>query len=198
MTFWGKFYNLCVSNGVKPNTVAKELGFSSAVCTQWKQGKQKPSYEKASKIAKYFNVPTDYLLSEEDITSPEVIENATVSVIEKISYQLKIKGLTATKMMKDLGFSTGLFSQWKSGLQKPSAEKLKAVADYLNVSVDYLLDESVIVKTYIQPEYLQAQKNAPVEKARAELNAELAELSEEEIDELIDFAKFLKSKKADL
>ena len=52
-----------VSN-VKPNNVAKTLGFSSAVCTQWKQGLQKPSYEKASKIAKYFGLSLSQLLDD--------------------------------------------------------------------------------------------------------------------------------------
>lgn len=67
MTFWEMFYNLCIENGTRPNTVAKELGFSSAVCTQWKKGQQKPSVEKIAKIAEYFNVSTDYLLGKETV-----------------------------------------------------------------------------------------------------------------------------------
>lgn len=63
MTFWETFYNLCILNNTKPNTVAKELGFSSAVCTQWKKGLQNPSYDKLSKIAEYFGVTTDYLIT---------------------------------------------------------------------------------------------------------------------------------------
>jgi transcriptional regulator with XRE-family HTH domain len=62
-----------------------------------------------------------------------------MSIIEKITYQLSQRGVTANKMMKELGFSNGLFSQWKKGLQKPSAEKIKAIADYLGVTVDYLV-----------------------------------------------------------
>ena len=66
MTFWDRFYKLCISIGIKPNTVAKDLGFSSGVCTQWKKGLQEPSYEKASKIAQYFGVTTDYLLGRDN------------------------------------------------------------------------------------------------------------------------------------
>lgn len=62
MSFWERFYDLCISKGTKPNTVAKELGFSSAVCTQWKKGAQKPSAKKVSMLAEYFGVSTDYLL----------------------------------------------------------------------------------------------------------------------------------------
>lgn len=65
MPFWEIFYNLCESHGTKPNTVAKQLGFSSAVCTQWKKGLQKPSAEKLRKIAEYFEVSVDYLIGAE-------------------------------------------------------------------------------------------------------------------------------------
>lgn len=64
MGFWEKFYALCSEKGLKPNGVARELGFSSSLCTQWKQGQQRPSYEKASRIAGFFNVPVEYLLSD--------------------------------------------------------------------------------------------------------------------------------------
>ena len=38
----------------------------------------------------------------------------------------------------DLGYSENYFYSLKSGKQ-PSAEKLQEIADYFNVSVDYLL-----------------------------------------------------------
>ena len=61
MSFWDIFYRLCTENNTKPNPVAKELGFSSATCTQWKNGSV-PSSASLSKIADYFGVTTDYLL----------------------------------------------------------------------------------------------------------------------------------------
>jgi len=33
-------------------------------------------------------------------------------------------------MSRDLGFSKAVFSQWKTGKQKPSAEKLLKMAEY--------------------------------------------------------------------
>lgn len=70
MAFWKRFYDLCISKGTKPNTVAKELGFSSAVCTQWKKGVQKPSAKKVSMLAEYFGVSTDYLLGNDASDRP--------------------------------------------------------------------------------------------------------------------------------
>lgn len=59
--FWERFYNLCIDNGTKPNAVAKQLGLSSAVCTQWKQRGTTPKVEYLHKIAAYFGVSVDYL-----------------------------------------------------------------------------------------------------------------------------------------
>lgn len=61
MTFWERFYSLCESNGTKPNTVAKELGFSTATCTQWKSGSI-PSGERLVLLADRFQCSVDYLL----------------------------------------------------------------------------------------------------------------------------------------
>lgn len=65
-----------------------------------------------------------------------------MTTIDRIRELLDQKGVSPTCMMTELGYSRGLFSQWKSGLQKPSSEKLSAIAEYLDVSVDYLLGKS--------------------------------------------------------
>lgn len=58
--------------------------------------------------------------------------------IETIEKLLKENNLTAKKMLLDLGYSDSLISTWKKG-SEPSAIKLKRIADYLNVTVDYIL-----------------------------------------------------------
>lgn len=69
----------------------------------------------------------------------------TVEIINKL---LKDKGISAAKMMNELGFSSGLYSQWKSGKQKPSRDKLEKIANYFNVSVDYLLGTTPTVQAF--------------------------------------------------
>ena len=69
----------------------------------------------------------------------------TVEIINKL---LKDKGISAAKMMNELGFSSGLYSQWKRGKQKPSREKLEKIANYFNVSVDYLLGTTPTVQAF--------------------------------------------------
>jgi len=50
--------------------LAKELNLSVPTFSQWKNGKAKPSYDAIVKIAKYFNISTDYLLCQTDDPTP--------------------------------------------------------------------------------------------------------------------------------
>lgn len=61
---------------------------------------------------------------------------------EIIKKETEKRNLTGNDVAKGCGFSSGLWSQWNKGLQKPSAEKIIQIADYLDVSVDYLLGRS--------------------------------------------------------
>ena len=50
-----------------------------------------------------------------------------------------INGLTDYKVAKDLGFSRTTFVSWRAGKYTPKLDKLKKIADYFGVSVDYLM-----------------------------------------------------------
>lgn len=52
---------------------------------------------------------------------------------------LEERKLTAYRVSKDTGISQTTLSEWKKGLVTPKADKLRALAEYLGVSVDYLL-----------------------------------------------------------
>lgn len=65
-----------------------------------------------------------------------------MTTYEKIAAALKEKNVKPTVMLKALGFSVGLNTQWKQGKQEPSRDKLIAIAKYLDVPVSYFLNES--------------------------------------------------------
>jgi len=58
---------------------------------------------------------------------------------EKFAKLLAASGKTAFAVAKDLGFSPTLFSDWKTGKSKPKADKLKKIADYFGVNIEYLI-----------------------------------------------------------
>lgn len=68
--FWENFSFLCEKNGKKPNTVATELKISSGSVTAWKQGRV-PKWGTLQKIADYFSVSVENLISEKEKPTPK-------------------------------------------------------------------------------------------------------------------------------
>lgn len=57
------FANLLEKKGVKTSTVASATGISNMTLSDWKNGKSTPKVDKLQKIADYFEVTVDYLIS---------------------------------------------------------------------------------------------------------------------------------------
>ncbi len=51
------------------------------------------------------------------------------------------KGVKPTNVIEELGFSSGNLSRWKGGLE-PGRKSLLKIAEYFNVSTDYLIGKS--------------------------------------------------------
>ena len=47
------------------------------------------------------------------------------------------KGVTDYRVAMDTGIPKSTFTDWKNGRSKPKTEKLKAIADYFNVPIEY-------------------------------------------------------------
>lgn len=60
-----------------------------------------------------------------------------MTVYERIEDLRKSSGISQGKLEKELGFSNGSISKWKNSMPKP--ERLQKIAEYFNVSVDYLM-----------------------------------------------------------
>lgn len=68
------------------------------------------------------------------------IKIATVrpaTIKDRVQFALKNKGVSAFQMEQDLGFAKGYVS--KLDKASPSADKLEKIADYLQVSMDWLV-----------------------------------------------------------
>lgn len=61
-------------------------------------------------------------------------------MFNKIKQLCVKKGISIARLEKELGFGNATIQGWGKG-SKPTVDKLKAVADYFSVTVDYLLKE---------------------------------------------------------
>lgn len=68
-----------------------------------------------------------------------------MSIIENIRYLCKESNTSIPKLEKELGFGNGAMYKWDTS--SPSIDKLQKVADYFDVSVDYLTGKTTIRTT---------------------------------------------------
>lgn len=60
---------------------------------------------------------------------------------EKFQQLLDKTNKTAYRVSKDTGISTATLSSWKNGEYCPKTDKLKILADYFGVSIEYFLED---------------------------------------------------------
>lgn len=70
MDFKDRLSELIESNGITAYQLSKETGLSNSLISSWRTGKSAPTIDKATIVAHYFGVSTDYLLGLTDNPDP--------------------------------------------------------------------------------------------------------------------------------
>ena len=60
----------------------------------------------------------------------------------RLKMMRKEKGITQTKLAMELNTSQNTISRYETGDREPGIRELIKIADYFNVSIDYLLERS--------------------------------------------------------
>ena len=63
-------------------------------------------------------------------------EQKMYSIFEEL---LQKHGVSTYKVSMETGIAQSIFSSWKRGISKPKQDKMQKIADYFNVSVNYLM-----------------------------------------------------------
>ncbi|WP_313074775.1 helix-turn-helix domain-containing protein [Lacrimispora sp.] len=98
---------------------------------------------------------------------------------------LEARGVKAADVCRGTGLPSSLFSEWKRGKSTPKADKMKKIADYFGVTVDYLV-------TGEGPEASSVKPNQ-IETLAAHLEGD--DLSEDELEEIMNYVEFIKSRR---
>ena len=61
---------------------------------------------------------------------------------KKFAILLEKNHKTSYQVAKETGVSTATLSSWKNGYYTPKADKLKILADYFGVSIEYFLEDN--------------------------------------------------------
>ena len=84
-----KVERLMQEKGVKASDVAKAIGISSSVFTDWKKGRYTPKADKLYAISKYFGVPMDFFFDEE--AANRIAEESVAKIQSNLKDYLKEK-----------------------------------------------------------------------------------------------------------
>jgi len=112
---------------IKKTDLAKHLGVTPQRLNNWLLRKNIP-FEYISQIAEFLGVSTDYLLNNKD------------NVKNKLEYLLNKKGKSQTDLANYLGVDLSTITAWKKR-NSISKRYISKVAEYLNVSINFLLED---------------------------------------------------------
>ncbi len=116
-----------------------------------------------------------------------------MTITDRIRALARERGLSLTALEQTLGLGNGTVSRWSTS--SPTAEKLGRIAQYLDVSVDYLLgntDNPISHKMPASPEYLQKLSELPALYFRLFQGIEDLDLSQQDVDFILDVARSYK------
>lgn len=163
-----RIFDLLESKGVTSAELSKATGIATTPISMWKNGKSKPSPDAIVKVATYLCVSTDYLLGRSNertlvnefnqtpayqgpVNTPLNVEDMTKRIVELVDSS----GMTVRTFAQQLELSSGLLSKWRNGRNNISIGTVIKIADYFDVSTDYLLGRTNVN----EPVYVQGKKN---------------------------------------
>lgn len=97
-------------------------------------------------------------------------------LVNRIEKRIKEKGTNFKRVEQELGLGNGTIKRWST--QSPRLDKLVPVAEYLQVSLDYLVFGSSVSETSTNGDRLDLE----AEKERQGLTCDGLPLSEDEVD----------------
>lgn len=92
--FFDIFKLLCEKKGVSPKKATEDIGLSNSITTKWKKTGATPKGDTLQRIADYFGVTTDYLLTGEETKKAPTqegereIENPDIRMIARAGQKM--------------------------------------------------------------------------------------------------------------
>lgn len=93
-----------------------------------------------------------------------------MKIIDRILSLMEKQKLSQYKVAKDCALPYTAFNAWTSGKQKPSLDALIKIADYFDVSLDYLVGRKTAADTQNQSNSTNNVTTAPVLNKWEQLN----------------------------
>lgn len=167
------FAKLLEKFDVKAADVSKATGLPSSLFSEWKKGKSNPKADKLQKIADYFGVSLNYLLTgyEKEATNVNQINSEMYNRFDQL---LQKYNTTPYKVSKITGISTATLSDWKNGKSEPKRDKIQKICDHFGLPIFYFYQDPA------EKEASSVEKEiTPILKNEREIGYDLDRIMEE-------------------
>ncbi len=136
--FAENLFALMEERNLNAPALGKILNTNRSNITRYLRGERLPDYRLFVAILDYFNVSADVLLGRVDYCNTQSFQSVQPfgNVLRKALDETKV---SQYRLQKDLHFSSATTYSWLRNKSIPSIEHIVNLADYLDVSVDYLL-----------------------------------------------------------
>ena len=132
---------LRLDNDKKIKEIAKVLNVKLTTYSSWENMQNEMPLIKLNELANYYKTSFDYILGLSNFH--EVIKEKQEIDLKKLSSRLseirKERKLTQSFLGKKIGLPQTTYSQYERGLTIPTSLKLLVIAEYYNISIDYLV-----------------------------------------------------------
>lgn len=131
-----RVFDLLAENDMSVNDAKVKLNISHNAFYQWKN--DNISFENLEKLANFFKCSFEYLLGRTDeflFYEPVV---PLPDFYERLRYLFKVSNLSIYRLSQTTSVNYSGIYRWKKG-EKPSVKSLIVIADFLGVTIDYLV-----------------------------------------------------------
>ena len=114
--------------------------------------------------------------------------------LNRILALMQAQGITAHKLEVTLGLANASIASWKNGKVRPSLDAITKIANYFNVSIDYLVGKT----DNPAPSTSDGSPVAVPDKygdVLVALNEGDKDLTQDDIDQIVRFIKFTREQK---
>lgn len=176
--------NLLSENCMTYSELAQKIGVSKSAISMWVSKKSMPRMDLLKKIADVFSVTPDDLLK----------QNFTFG--ENLKIIREQKGLSQSELGERLGVRQQTVAQYEKAEEQPKMKTIRRLASALNVPLYKLVTNW---KEFSSDEFCEdfasssVRRNEPESTLAAHFDGE--EYTEEELNEIRQFAAFVKSKR---
>ena len=173
--------------GLRQIDVANVLGITVSAYGNYELEQRKPNIDILNKLANFFGVTVDYLLGRESVTIQSKFTMNRIRILRKA------KKVSMKTLGVQIGVSESTISLYENGKRQPDLQTLSRLADYFEVSIDYLTGRTASPKSEMPSSLITISEKYP--DIIEVLNKGVDILTQKDIQEIVKFIEFIKFNK---